>query len=180
MLCAAAFTSAEEPSTTAAAVENPFRLAKVGDWVEWKTTTQVPSGKEGQPPASGESHVKETVRTIGPKLLAMQIQILGQAEPVFMETQYSLERPYRPEWLGHEGRIEAVKEATRETRDVNGQKLECERKELKMTGADGVSTLTVWYHPDIPFGGIARMELHAANGATTIREALAFGHAASK
>ena len=158
-----------------AAAENPYRLAKVGDWVEWKITTQSPSEKADLPPVRGESHIKELVRSVSIKLLSMQVQILGQSDPVFMETQYSLERSYHPEWLGQEGKVELLKEPVSEPLVIAGRSLDCVKKELKMTGENGSSNLTIWYSPEIPLGGIARMELRLANGVLTTREVKAFG-----
>jgi hypothetical protein len=167
--------AAQEQVTDA---DNPFRTAKVGDWVEWKTTTRTPAPNPDTPPITSQSHIKETVKNVGRDLLEMQVEIMGQQDPVFMAIQYPLNRPFRPEWMGQQGKVEQTAEPKSDTLEIAGKKQECSKRELKLTTADGVATLKLWTLSEIPFGGIARMELTSSNGTVTIREAANFGTAA--
>lgn len=151
-----------------AKVENPYRDAKVGDWVEWK---------------SGDVVVRHTVTARTEAKLTLRIdQTVGGKKGPPVEQVIDLKGPYPPAAAKDpEDETRTVVEklgSGKETLTIGGTKYDCEWTKSRTTitfkgGKEFVSVSTVWHCKDVPLGGAVRTE-SVVNGQTHVTELSGF------
>lgn len=154
--------------------ENPFKKAKVGDWVEYTSKSEF-SGQKS------ETEMKEVVtkKTETEVTYEMKIKAGGMdmpAQPVTIK----LDQKYDPT---HAQKGATVKEVSKgeETLTVGGKSVSTKWVELettmKMGDKDIVSKSKVWTAPDaVPLGGMVKMENDMGGVGKTTMELKDFGN----
>ena len=144
----------------AADEENPFKKAVVGDWVSYKATTEVMGQK-------AEVAVKITVTAKDEKEATIKTvaTIEGQESPA-QEKKIDLSKPYDPVAADLPKGAEVKKlEDGKETLTIGKTKYACKWQTTKVTAKlagqdkDFVSEFKIWTCPDLPAGGIVKMEM---------------------
>jgi plastocyanin len=151
-----------------AKVENPYRDAKVGDWIEWKTNDVV---------------MRHTVTARTEAKLTLRIdQTVGGKKGPPLEQAIDLKGPYPPvAKKDPEDETKTVVEklgSGKETLTIGGKKYDCEWTKNKTTitfkgGTEFVSVSTVWHCKDVPLGGAVRTE-SVVGGKTHVTELSGF------
>lgn len=141
------------------AADNPYKNAKVGDWVEYTTTTTA-MGHNMQMTSKQTVIAKdETSVTIRTEMTAM-----GQKMPP-QEMKIPFNQPYDPSRMMAHAETDAkstiVGEGS-ETITVGGKAYACHWVKMKVTATkpqhtDG--TIKVWNTADVPAGGMVKMEM---------------------
>ena len=136
--------------------ENPFKKAKVGDWVSYNTTTVM--GVEG---AKTNSAIKQTVKAKDEKELTVLFEMDTAGQKHSQEVKIPLDKPYDPTAAAPkmpQAKTEKLGEGD-ETITVGGKQYACHWVQIKATMGPGtVSTSKVWSCPDVPLGGTVKME----------------------
>lgn len=144
------------PAVRAQEVENPYKKAKVGDWVEYKMTAagqEVKTKMEVTAKSDKEVTVKTTA-TIGGRELPGQEMKIDLTKPYDPATPPNLPKEI-------EAKIEKVKDG-KEKIKVGGKEYETTFQQLKVTakvmGNEIASDTTIWRSKDVPLDGMVKME----------------------
>ena len=149
--------------------DHPYKSAKKGDWVSYKTSTDFGGFKS-------DSTVKQVVTAKDDKSVTLKISVtaMGTEFPP-QEHKIDLTKPFDPSTVGAPGAANAKVEkldSGKETIEVAGKKYECEWVKKKMTiDANGMkieSESKVWTSKSAPLGGMVKMETKLAQGSTTM------------
>jgi hypothetical protein len=141
--------------------ENPYRNAKVGDWVSYTMTTTVMGQKI-------ESTLKIVVSAKDEKNATLKVTPrTGGAELPAQEMKIDLTQPYDPRTgtaglpPGAEVKSEKVDEG-KEKLKAGGKEYETSWTKMKMVakvmGQEIKSDAKVWLAKDVPLGGLVKME----------------------
>jgi hypothetical protein len=149
--------------------ENPWRTAKVGDWVSHKTTG---TGFEGtsKMTITAKSDKEVTYKIEGTFTAAGKTMVA----PVQMQT-VDLTKPYdaisAANMKANNVKIETVGEG-KEKLKVGGKEYETTWKKLKATTIVNemkmVSEYKMWFCKDVPVNGLVRMDIEAAGFTSTL------------
>lgn len=161
-----------------AAGENPFRDAKVGDWVEYRTDIKLPTGQQMA------TSMKQTVTAKSPKEVTLKIEMKagGRAMPG-QTVKLPLDKPFDPgSMMGPPGMKPPTdakfEEQGEETLTIAKKKLNCKCMKVKNkaeVGGQKIETeARIWICPDVPLGGLVRMESET-RGQQVKMEAVAWG-----
>ena len=142
--------------------ENPYKNAKVGDWVEYKSSTVMPQMKM-------ESKMKRTVTAKTEKEVTIKMDTeMPNVPPQSTEMKIDLTTKYDPLTAGMQRGgakppvIEKVGEGD-ETLNLGGKEYKTHWIDNKMTmemgGNKMESQSKVWMSKDAPLGGMVRMEM---------------------
>lgn len=154
----------------AGAQENPFKKAKVGDWIEYKTQNSLMQG--AGPGGAGGMGMKMTVTAMSAKeaTLKVEVKVGGKAVPNApgQEVKVPLDQEFDPTKLTSQGKAGANAKTEKlgegdETITVNGKKLACKWMEMKTTttagGQDVEAKSKIWLAKEgVPLGGMVKME----------------------
>jgi len=143
------------------AKDNPFKKAKVGDYLAYKMTTSV-MGKDF------DVTMKQTITAITEKeaTLKSQASTMGFDLPA-QETKIDLTKPYDPAAAVNQGKkgkakFEKISEG-KEKITVNGKSYDCNWISGKLSGeAKGLniaSEVKIWFSPAVPMSGLVKMEM---------------------
>ena len=136
--------------------ENPFKKAKVGDWVSYSTVTVMSVGG-----MKTNSTVKQTVKAKDEKELTVLFEMDTAGQKHSQEVKIPLDKPYDPAAAAPkapQAKVEKLGEGD-ETITVGGKQYACHWTQVKATmGPAAVSTSKVWSCPDVPLGGTVKME----------------------
>jgi len=147
--------------------QNPYRDARVGDWVEWRGDNGV---------------VRHTATAIEKGVLIVRVDwSQGGVKKTPTEMRIELARPF-PRPLPPDPDLKVVKEVLgsgRETLTIEGKRYECEwvrrRSTTSITGEpDQVSVSKEWRCRDVPLSGAVRVESEQ-DGVTTVMQLSGFG-----
>jgi hypothetical protein len=136
----------------AADVENPYKKAKVGDWVAYSITTM------GQ-----AQTMKQTVKAKDEKEITLIIEMEVMGQKVKQETKIPLDQPYDPVKAGSQpdAKVEKVADG-KETVTVAGKEYACQWYQVKMSmkapTGDMAGTGKSWICPDVPLSGLVKSE----------------------
>jgi hypothetical protein len=146
-------------TVAASAADNPYKNAKVGDWVEYTMTTS----------AMGHDMQMVTKQTVIAKdeafvTLRTETTAMGQKMPP-QEVKIPLNQPYDPSRMM--ARAETDAKATiigegSETITVGGKAYACHWIKMKVTAtkpAKTDGTVKAWTTLDVPAGGMVKMEM---------------------
>src|SRR5262245_37365354 len=148
--------------------ENPFKNAKKGDWVSYKTKAQFGDFKS-------EGTMKQTVTDKDDKSVTLKIatNFMGMDLPA-QEQKIDLTKPFDPSSSavpGGKAKVEKM-ESGKETIEVDGKKYECEWVKSKVTvEANGMkieSESKVWMSKQAPLSGMVKMESKLQQGSMTV------------
>ncbi len=148
--------------------ENPYKSAKKGDWVSYKTT-----GKFGD--FKSEGTTKQTVTEKDEKFVTIKVATnsMGRDLPA-TEMKIDLTKPFNPSSSAFPrggAKIEKL-DSGKETIEVGGKKYECEWVKSKVTvEANGMkieSESKVWMSKSAPLSGMVRMETKLPQGSMTM------------
>ena len=157
--------------------ENPFKKAKIGDYVAYKVTTSA-NGKEV------EQSMKKTVTAKNEKELTMQTAVTtGDKTVNDKDTKIDLTKPYD---LGADITAAIKKENWKKTGDgkekvkVGDKTYDCTwfsgKGVVEVLGDKIDSEIKIWVNKSVPLGGMVKME--TKSGPTSIRmEVTGFGSA---
>jgi hypothetical protein len=141
--------------------ENPFKNAKIGDWVEYRTVTtfgdlKVPGTVRMTVTAKDEKNV--TLKTV--------VKAAGMEVPA-PDVMVDLTKPYDPLATANLPKGSDVKvEKTgmgKEKIKVDGKEYDCEWMTMKFTGKqEGIEitgNVKTWSTPMVPLGGMVKMDM---------------------
>ncbi len=147
-------------SARAAEEENPFKKAKVGDWVSYKMTTSA----AGQ---NFEGKIKMTVTAKDDKSATVLSAVtVNNIEMKGQEVKIDLTKPYDP-IVGAvpqnvQAKIEKGKSGNEKIK-VGGKEYDCTWQEMKVSaevaGMKFDSEIKVWMSKAVPLGGTVKMEV---------------------
>jgi hypothetical protein len=139
--------------------ENPFRKAKVGDFVAYKMTTSLMGNKL-------ELSMKQTVTAKNEKEVTLNTatMFMGNALPG-QETKVDLTKPYDPAAAAtgdKKGKFEKTGEG-KEKIKIGNKEYECTWMTGKVTAdANGMkleSDIKAWFSPSVPLTGMIKLEM---------------------
>jgi len=136
------------------AADNPLKNSKVGDFIEYKMTTESMGTKM-------EMKMKQTViaKDAVSVTLRNETTAMGQKMPA-QDTKIMLDQPYEPYKAGMtDAKVTNLGEGN-ETITVGGKSYACHWAKVKVvstkpTPVTGVTT--VWSCPDVPVNGVVKM-----------------------
>jgi len=140
--------------------ENPYKKAKVGDWIEYKTITNFAGAKI-------EGTMKQTVAEKNDKEATLKTTINFQGmEIAGPEAKIDLTKPFDPLSAslpqGSEIKVEKLGDG-KEKLKVGGKEYDCEWVKLKMKGKamgmDFDGDAKVWTAKSVPLGGVVKMDM---------------------
>jgi hypothetical protein len=135
--------------------ENPFKKAKVGDWVSYQMSVVMSMGM------TSSSTTKQTVTAKDEKEVTLQYETETEGRKHAQEIKISLDKPYDPtaSVAGMpQAKVEKLAEGD-ESVTVGGKAYACHWIQMKVTMGPGmVSASKVWICPDVPLGGTVKME----------------------
>jgi hypothetical protein len=153
------------------AKENPFKKAKVGDWVSYKTIASF-GGNEL------EGSTKQTVSAKDDDTVTLKITgKFGDKEIPAQEVKVDLTKPFNPQSLFSMGKknpkakVEKAGEGKEELK-VGGKTYDCKWSKSKITtefmGNEMTSDLKVWTATNVPLAGMVKMEIKSDKGGFTL------------
>src|ERR1043165_1695653 len=155
----------------AADEENPYKSAKIGDWVEYKSNTEAQGFKM-------ESKMKHSVTAKTDKEVTVAIEMDMNGQKHTQEMKIDLTQKYDPTTAGappgqKAPKVEKVKEGD-ETLTIGGKAYKSHWTESKMTmdaGGQPMETESkTWISKDAPLGGLVKMEMKMGAGMKTTME----------
>lgn len=137
------------------AADNPFKSAKVGDWVQTVTTTETMGNKM-------EMNTKQTVvaRDDVSVTLRMEVSMMGRQMPP-QESRIMLEQPYEPYTQPNTDAKATILGEGDETITVDGKSYKTHWTKVKVVAtkpAPMESTVKAWSSKDVPLSGMVKME----------------------
>jgi len=158
MIAALALTALVAGGLCAAEMENPYKKAKVGDWVTYTTTTSMPALNVNQ-----TNTIKQTVKAKDEKEVTILIENEVAGAKMAQETKVALDKPYDPTRAGAKQGTDIQKVGEgKETITVGGKKYACTWYQVKMTmkqATGDISGVTKsWVCTDVPLGGLVKSE----------------------
>jgi hypothetical protein len=151
-----------------AAEDNPFKKAKVGDWVEYKMTSATVGGTTKMTIVAADD--KEVIYEVTSTFTYMGQESAGPVQKLKVDLTKSYD-PIIAANLKRTGtKIEKVGEGT-ETIKVGGKRFKTKWTKLKSTTVVNdvtvVSEFHSWYSKDVPLSGLVRMD--TTTGMMTMR-----------
>jgi predicted NodU family carbamoyl transferase len=137
------------------AADNPYKSAKVGEWVEYVTTTET----------MGNKHDMKTKQTVVAKddvsvTLRIVTTMMGKEMPPH-DTKIMLNQPYQPfTQADTDAKVTTLGEGD-ETITVDGKSYKCHWAKAKVVAtkpAQMESTMKAWSSKDVPLAGMVKME----------------------
>ena len=163
----------------AADVENPYKTAKVGDWVEYSSHTEGPG-------ISMNSKSKQTVTAKTDTEATITIETDMQGQKSSQEQKIDLTKKFDPSDMsagmpgGMKPKVEKGKEGD-EAVTVGGKKYDTHWVENKVTmemqGMKIESETKSWIAKDAPLGGLVKMEMKMMAGMKMTMELSGSGNA---
>jgi hypothetical protein len=160
--------------------ENPYKTAKVGDWVEYTSHTAGAG-------FSMESKSKQTVMAKTDKEVTIKIESEMQGQKNSQEQKIDLTKKFDPNDMstgmpgGMKPKVEKVKEGD-EAVTIGGKKYDAHWVENKVTmemqGAKIESDTKSWISKDAPLGGLVKMEMNMSAGMKMTMELSGSGNGA--
>jgi len=162
--------------------DNPFRNAKVGDWVEYKMVTNVGAFK-----ADGTVKMTVTAKTDKEATLKGVATVNGTETPA-QETKIDLTKPYDPLSAANLPKGADVKvEKTGMGKDkvkAMGKDYDCDWVKFKVNGkSQGVDLdgdAKVWMSKAAPLGGMVKMEMNAKVAGMDMKMTMELANSGSK
>ncbi len=150
----------------AAEGDNPFKAAKVGDWVSYSTTSKM-AGMEMQ------MEMKQTVTKKTEEEATIEVNTKVHGQDIKNSFTVKLNEKYDPRKMQVSGAEVEVKElgSGEEEIDVNGKKLKTKWSQYETTGkANGQpfnSKGKSWTSTEVPLGGMVKTESELKGMGTT-------------
>ena len=137
------------------AEDNPFKKAEVGDWVSYKTVTEMPN----VPTGGMAMETKQTVTAKTEKEVTMKVETLMNGNSMgAQEIKIPLDQPYDPTKTTN-GKVEKLGEGE-ESISVGGKTYACKWVKIKtQVEANGMKIDTeskYWTSPEVPLGGLVK------------------------
>lgn len=139
----------------ARAEENPLKRAKVGEWIEFVTTSATMGAKMDmkiKQTVVAKDDVSVTLRTV--------TTMMGREQPP-QDSKIMLNQPYQPYTQGFSDAVVTPLGEGNETITVEGKSYNCRWAKVKVvatTPAAVESTSKVWSSKDVPVSGLVKME----------------------
>lgn len=159
----------------AAEADNPYKRAKVGDWVSYVTTTE-----SDAMPGKQTTTVKQTVKARDEKEVTLLVEevnlmVAKGSDPVenkgSRDVKISLDNPYYPHFdrsigITDDGNVAVIKVADgKESMTVAGKTLACQWTENSMSMKEksefmsASGTYKSWFCPEVPLHGVAKSDI---------------------
>lgn len=151
--------------------ENPYKNAKVGDWVEYKSTSEATGFKM-------DSKMKQTVKEKSDKEITISIEMDMGGNKNTQEQKIDLTKEYNPAANSAQPgakapKVEKLGEGD-EAITVGGKEYKTHWVESKSSVAMGPTTLEstvkVWSSKDVPLSGLVKMTTNVSTGVKTSME----------
>ncbi|MCX7934127.1 MAG: hypothetical protein N3A66_02585, partial [Planctomycetota bacterium] len=145
-----------EPAASAAKVENPYRAAKVGDYVVFRLNNEVEGEK-----SEGVLRMEVIAKDEKEAVVKTEITLGGEEQPP-QEQRIVLQEAYDP-WqpLQPGAQIERIA-AGEESIKVAGKEYRCQWQEVRIVvpipGGQTITTSKSWFAKDVPLSGLVKME----------------------
>ena len=142
-------------SLQAVAADNPYKSAKVGEWVETVSTSETMGGKmemKMKRTVVAKDAVSVTLRTVA--------TMMGREMPP-QDAKIMFDQPYQPYVQGDSDAKVTTLDEGDETITVSGKSYKCNWAKVKVVATKPMpmeSTVKAWSSKDIPLGGIVKME----------------------
>lgn len=144
----------------AADAENPYKKAKVGDWICHVQTTEMAAMNMKQ-----TMTMKQTVKAKDEKEITISVEIEMNGQKRTSETKIALDQVYDPYTSGMpkgmNAKVEKVADG-KETITVAGKSFDCTWGQVKMTmkneQMDMAGDMKAWSCPDVPLHGLVKSE----------------------
>lgn len=144
----------------AADVENPYKKAKVGDWVTYVQTTNMAAMNMKQ-----STTMKQTVKAKDEKEVTLQVEMEVNGQKMSNEVKIALDQPYDPNTTGMpkgmDAKVEKIADG-KESVTVAGKTYECQWTQVKVSmknqGMDMSGTTKSWICADVPLSGLVKSE----------------------
>jgi predicted NodU family carbamoyl transferase len=154
-ICAALVLGALVLPLPAGAEDNPLKRAKVGEWVEFVTTSTTMGSKmdmKMKQTVVAKDDISVTLRTL--------TTMMGKELPP-QDTKIMLNQPYQPYTQGFSDAVVTPLGEGNETISVGGKSYACRWAKVNVvanTPAAVKSTSKVWSSKDVPVSGLVKME----------------------
>jgi len=137
------------------AADNPYKSAKIGEWVESVTITETTGNKM-------EMKMKQTVvaKDDVSVTLKMEVSMMGRQMPP-QESKIMLDKPYEPYTQPNTDAKATILGEGDETITVDGKAYKCHWTKVKVVAtkpATMESTVKSWSSKDVPLSGMVQME----------------------
>jgi len=137
------------------AADNPYKRAKVGEWVEFSMVSETMGSKT-------EMKTKQTVVAKDDVSVTLRIvaSMMGREMPP-QETKIMLDTPYQPFVQGNSDAKVTLLGEGEETITVDGKSYQCHWAKAKVVATKPAaieSTSQAWSSKDVPLGGMVKME----------------------
>jgi hypothetical protein len=163
LLSAAALVICFSPAVRAADEENPFKKAKVGDWVEYKMTTAAMGNNiDGtmRMTLTAKDDKEATMETTG------KISFMGNEMNIPAQKQkIDLSKPFDPTAganLPKGTDVKVEKGDTKEKVKAGGKEYETTWMKMKSSIMNQETEVKIWISKDVPLSGMVKMEMKSA------------------
>ena len=135
--------------------ENPYKSAKVGDWIEHSSSTVTQMGN-----MTGKNKTTVTAMTDKEATLKLDIEAMGVKQS--QEVKVPLDKPYDPNAVpGADAKVEKLEEGDEKV-TVGGKSYDCHWIRAKITlianGANTTGESKSWICKEVPMGGLVKGE----------------------
>lgn len=144
----------------AADAENPYKKAKVGDWVSYVQTTNMVAMN-----MKTSVTVKQTVKAKDEKEVTLLVEADMNGQKSSQEVKIPLDQPYDPNTAGMPKEMNAKVEKIadgKESVTVAGKAYDCQWTQVKVSmkndQMDMSGTTKSWVCSDVPLGGLLKSE----------------------
>jgi len=138
------------------AADNPLKNAKVGEYVEYKTTTDAAGNKT-------ETKMKQTVIAKDDVSVTLRtVMTMNGKEMPPQDTKIMLNQPYEPYKAGYTDAVVTPMGEGNETIMIGGKSYACHWVKVKVVATKPVAvtmTSTVWSCKDVPVHGMVKMTM---------------------
>lgn len=151
-------------------IENPFKKAKVGDFVVYKTTIK------GQ---TFTTTMKQTVTEVSDKEVTIELQISTNGKELPPSTsKIDLTKSFDLTAMGKNSAEVKKLDSGKETLTINGKEYACEwiktKSTTKVQDKEFTAEAKIWTSKDIPLNGVVKVETISDFGNSTM-ELVEFG-----
>lgn len=149
--------------------ENPWKTAKVGDWVDYKTTGTGFSGKTKMTITARDD--KEVTYEITSSFTANGIEMTGPVQTMKIDLTKDYETFAATNMASKDIKLEKIGEG-KEKLKIGDKEYDTNWTQTKATSTfSGITTISeykMWFCKDVPLGGLVKMETKVGTTTSTL------------